>query len=91
MQGSALCRWFCVLKKDGITLRIVHSLKLLNKITIKYSGIPPIPDHMGEQFAGCTCGASLNLYVGYDEHLILFIFKNEKETPPTHTRHVGQG
>ena len=63
-------RWFCVLKKDGIALRIVHSLEPLNKITIKHSGIPPIPDHMAEQFAGCVCGASLDLYVGYDEHLI---------------------
>ena len=51
-------------------LRIVHSLEPLNKITIKHLGIPPIPDHMAGQFAGCTCGASLDLYVGYDEHLI---------------------
>ena len=42
----------------------------LNKITIKHSGIPPIPDHMAEQFAGRACGASLDLYVGYDECLI---------------------
>ena len=63
-------RWFCMLKKDGIVLRIVHSLEPLNKITIKHSAIPPIPDHMAEQFAGCACGALLDLYVGYDERLI---------------------
>ena len=59
-----------MLKKDGIVLRIVHSLEPLNKITIKHEGIPPIPDHMAEQFAGHACGASLDLYVGYDERLI---------------------
>ena len=41
-------RWFCIAKKDGIVLRIVHSLELVNKITIKHSGVPPIPDHMAE-------------------------------------------
>ena len=56
-------RWFCM-------LRIVHSLEPLNKIPIKHSGVPPIPDHMAEQFAGRACGASLDLHVGYDEHLI---------------------
>ena len=59
-----------MLMKDGIMLRIVHSLEPLNKITIKHSGVPPIPDHMAEQFAGHTCGALLDLYVGYDECLI---------------------
>ena len=59
-----------MLKKDGIALRIVHSLEPLNKITIKHLGLPPIPDHMAEQFAGRACGASLDLYVGYDECLI---------------------
>jgi hypothetical protein len=63
-------RWFCVLKKDGIALRIVHSLEPLNKISIKHSGVPPIPDHIAEQFAVQACGATLDLYVGYDERLI---------------------
>ena len=63
-------RWFCVLKKDGIHLRIVHSLEPLNRITIKHSGVPPMPDHLAEQFAGRSCGAMLDLYVGYDERLI---------------------
>ena len=59
-----------MLKKDGASLRIVHSLEPLNKITIKHSGVPPIPDHLAEQFAGRSCGAMLDLYVGYDERLI---------------------
>ena len=63
-------RWFCVLKKDKKSLRIVHGLELLNKITIRHSGVPPIPEHLAEQFAGRSCGAMLDLYVGYYERLI---------------------
>jgi hypothetical protein len=59
-----------VLKKDKEALRLVHSLEPLNAITIRHSGVPPIPDHMAEQFAGRSCGATLDLYVGYDERLI---------------------
>jgi hypothetical protein len=51
-------------------LRLVHSLEPLNRITIRHSGMPPIPDHLAEQFAGLACGAMFNLYVGYDERLI---------------------
>src|ERR1700679_905528 len=63
-------RCFFVLKKDKNSLRIVHSLEPLNRITIKHSGVPPIPDHLAEQFAGRACGAMFDLYVGYDERLI---------------------
>jgi len=66
-NSSYRSRWFCVLKKDGTSLRIVHSLEPLNHITIKHTGVPPIPEHLAEQFAGCSCGAMLDLYVGYDE------------------------
>lgn len=34
-------RWFCVLKKDGVSLRLVHSLEPLNEVTIAHSGVPP--------------------------------------------------
>ena len=37
-------------------LRIIHGLELLNKITIRHSGVPPIPEHLVEQFAGRSCG-----------------------------------
>jgi hypothetical protein len=63
-------RWFCVLKKDKEALTLVHSLEPLNAITIRHSRVPPIPDHMAEQFAGRSCGMTLDLYVGYDEILI---------------------
>ena len=32
--------------------------------------MPPIPEHIPEQFAERACGAALDLYVGYDERLI---------------------
>jgi hypothetical protein len=69
-NSSYRTRWFCVLKKDRKGLRLVHSLEPLNAITIRHSGVTPIPDHLAEQFAGRACGAMLDLYVGYDERLI---------------------
>jgi hypothetical protein len=69
-NSSYRSRWFCVLKKGGKTLRIVHSLEPLNAVTIRHSGVTPIPDHLAEQFANRSCGAMLDLYVGYDERPI---------------------
>ena len=34
-------RWFCVVKKDGKSLRLVHDLQPLNKVTIRDSSLPP--------------------------------------------------
>jgi hypothetical protein len=59
-----------VLKKDKEALRLVHSLEPLNAITIWHSRVPPILDHMAEQFAGHSCSTTLDLYVGYNEILI---------------------
>ena len=69
-NSSYRSRWFCVLKKDGKSLRLVHSLEPLNAVTIRHSGVPPVPEHLAEQFAGRACGAALDLYVGYDEREI---------------------
>ncbi|VDC04048.1 unnamed protein product [Peniophora sp. CBMAI 1063] len=63
-------KWFCVVKKDGKSLRLVHSLEPLNKVTIAHSGVPPFTEQIAEQFAGRACGGVLDLYVGYDERLI---------------------
>jgi hypothetical protein len=63
--------WFFILKKDDKALHPVHSLKPPNCITIQHSGIPPFPDHLAEQFGRHACGGMLNLYVGYDERLIV--------------------
>ncbi len=59
-----------VLKKDGKSLRIVHSLEPLNKVTIAHSGLPLATDPLAEHFAGHACGATLDLFVGYDECLL---------------------
>jgi hypothetical protein len=67
LNSSYRSWWFCILKKDGKALRLVHSLEPLNHITIQHSSIPPIPEHLAEQFGGRTYGRMLDLYVGYDE------------------------
>jgi hypothetical protein len=69
-NSSYRSRWFCILKKDRKALRPVHSLEPLNQVTIQHSGIPPIPEHLAEQFGGRSCRGMLDLYVGYDERLI---------------------
>ena len=69
-NSSYRSRWFCVVKKDGKSLRIVHSLEPLNKVTIQHSGAPPFTDQLAEGFAGRACGAVLDLYVGYDERAL---------------------
>src|SRR5271168_574510 len=56
-NSSYRSRWFCVLKKDGKSLRIVHSLEPLNEVTIAHS-------------AGRACGGILDVYVGYDERTL---------------------
>ena len=63
-------RWFCILKKDGKSLRIVHSLEPLNEVTIAHSGVPPATEALASQFAGRSCGALFDLYVGYDERTL---------------------
>jgi hypothetical protein len=69
-NSSYKSHWFCVLKTDGRALQPVHSLEPLNWVTIQHSGVPPIPEHLTEQFGGHACGGMLDLYVGYDERLI---------------------
>ena len=66
-NSSYRLQWFCVIKKDGKSLRIVHSLELLNQVTIKHTGVIPFTDQIGKHFAGHACGGMLDLYVGYDE------------------------
>jgi hypothetical protein len=69
-NSSYRSRWFTVLKKGGISLRIVDSLEPLNTVTIQHSGVPPFTDQLAEHFAGRACGGILDLYVGYDERTI---------------------
>ena len=67
-NSSYQSRWFCVIKKDGKSLRIMHSLEPLNKVTIKHVGVTPFTDQIREHFASRACSGMLNLYVRYDEH-----------------------
>ena len=69
-NSSYRSRWFCVLKKDGKSLRIVQSLEPLNKVTIAHSGVPPFTEQLAEQFAGRACNSMMDLYVGYDERAL---------------------
>jgi Integrase zinc binding domain/RNase H-like domain found in reverse transcriptase len=69
-NSSYRSRWFCVVKKDGKSLRIVQSLEPLNQVTIQHSGVPPFSEQLAEHFAGRACGSMLDLYVGYDERAL---------------------
>lgn len=69
-SSSYRSRWFCVLKKDGKSLRLVHDLQPLNAVTIKDAGLPPIADHFIEGFAGLACYSLFDLHVGYDHRVL---------------------
>lgn len=69
-NASYRSKWFTVAKKDGKSLRIVHSLEPLNKVTIAHSGVPPATEDIAAQFAGRACGGIFDLYVGYDERML---------------------
>jgi hypothetical protein len=69
-NSSYRSRWFCVVKKDGKSLRIVQSLEPLNAVTIAHSGVPPFTEQLAEQFAGRACNSMMDLYVGYDERAL---------------------
>jgi len=59
-------RWFCVVKKDGKSLRLVHDLQPLNAVTVKDAALPPFMDHLTEAFAGYAVYGMMDLYGGYD-------------------------
>ena len=59
-----------MLKKDGKSLRLVHSLEPLNEVTIAHSGVPLATETLAAQFAGQVCGEMLDLYIGYDEQTL---------------------
>jgi len=69
-NSSYHLRWFCVIKKDGKSLRIVHSLKPLNRVTITHSGLPPAMEELVMHFAGKACRGILDLYIGYNERVL---------------------
>lgn len=64
-QASYRSRWFCVVKKNG-KLRIVHDLQVLNSVTIRDAGLPPVMDDFVEPFAGRQCYTVFDLFWGFD-------------------------
>ena len=60
-------RWFCVLKQDSKTLRLVHNLQPLNTITIRDSSVPPFVEHLAESFSGYAVYGMMDLFAGYDQ------------------------
>jgi hypothetical protein len=66
-SSSYNSRWFCVFKKDGKSLRLVHSLEPLNAVTIKNAATPPYTDVVAEDFAGHSVYTTLDLYVSFDQ------------------------
>ena len=66
-SSSYNTRWFCVYKKDGKSLRLVHSLEPLNAVTIRNSAMPPYTDLVAEDFAGKAIYTTLDLYVSFDQ------------------------
>jgi hypothetical protein len=69
-NSSYRSRWFCVLKKDGLSLRIVHDLQPLNAVTIRDPAVPPMTEQLAESFGGHSCYGSLDLFVSFDQRLV---------------------
>ena len=60
-------RWFCVLKKDGKSLHLVHDLQPLNAVMIRDSALIPMVEQYVESFGGHACYAMFDLFVGFDQ------------------------
>ena len=77
-NSSYRTRWFPVAKKDGKSLRIVHSLESLNRVTIKHVGVTPFTDQIGEHFAGHACYDSSPIHTYF---LALLTYDTPPESP----------
>jgi len=83
--------WFCVVKKDGNSLRIVHDLQPLNEHVIRDAGLVPQPDEFSEECAGRTLLSTLDLYSSFDLQLIDPAYRDLTafQTPLGVLRNVG--
>lgn len=68
--SSYRSQWFTVLKKDGTSLRIVHDLQPLNKVTIRDASLVPDMDQLATHYAGRTCYGVLDLFVAFDQRTL---------------------
>ena len=59
--------WFCMLKQDSKTLRLVHDLQPLNAVTIQDSLVPPFIEHLAESFGRYVVYGMMDLFAGYDQ------------------------
>lgn len=66
-NSSYRSRWFCVVKKDGKSLRLVHDLQQLNQHAIRDAAVPPSVDALSEMFGGRACITALDLLVAFDQ------------------------
>lgn len=66
-NSSYRSRWFCLVKKDGATLRFILDLQRLNGVTVKDSAVPPNIETVAESCGGCACYTGLDLYVAFDQ------------------------
>jgi len=62
--------WFCVVKKDGKSLHLVHNLQPLNAVTIHDVLLLPFIEHFAESFAGYMVYSMMDLYSGYDQRML---------------------
>jgi hypothetical protein len=66
-NSSYRSRWFCVLKKDKKSLRLVHDLQPLNAVAIRDPAVPPTVEPYTESFGGRACYGMFDLFVGFDQ------------------------
>ncbi|GBE85404.1 Retrovirus-related Pol polyprotein [Sparassis crispa] len=69
-NSSYRSHWFCILKKDGKSLRLVHDLQPLSAIVIRDSAAPPQIEDIAEAFGGCFCYASFDLFIAFDQRTL---------------------
>ena len=67
-SNSSYCsRWFCVVKKDKKSLRLVHDLQPLNAVTTRDPSVPYPTEHIAESFGARACFTTLDLFVAFDQ------------------------
>ena len=59
--------WFCVLKQDGKSLRLVHNLQPLNAVTIWDSSTSLFIEHLAESFSGYVMYGMMDLFARYNQ------------------------
>ena len=58
-------RYFLVEKHDKGIYRLINDVQVLNKVTIRESGLPPTVDEFSEDFAGYPITSTMDHYQCY--------------------------